>query len=209
MKSGDNVRQRADGRFEARFHKGRDKNGRIIYGFCYGKTYEEAVSNRDQAIGKLSVPEDGVRRMNLLILGAGGQGRVVKEVAESLGVFEKINFLDDDSSKLDVIGKPSECARYLGEYPIAIPSVGNCELRQKWTEMLAKAGFILPTLISPSATISPTATISYGTLIEPKVIVGAKAKIEHGCIISSGAIIERDACVEAYIHIGYGATVRK
>jgi acetyltransferase-like isoleucine patch superfamily enzyme len=172
-------------------------------------TYEEVEFKRNQALGELAVPADGVRRMNLLILGAGGQSFVVKEVAESLGVFGKIAFLDDDLSKPHVLGKPTDCVRFLGEYPIAIPSVGNNELRKKWIEMLAKAGFIIPTLISPAATVSPSATIEYGTLIEPKVIVGANSHIGHGCILSSGAIIERDAVMNDYVHIDYGVTVRK
>ncbi len=32
---------------------------------------------------------------NLLILGAGQYGQIAKEIAESMGCFEKISFLDD------------------------------------------------------------------------------------------------------------------
>ena len=42
MANRENVFLRKDGRFEARYRKGRDNNGKLIYGFCYGKTYEEA-----------------------------------------------------------------------------------------------------------------------------------------------------------------------
>ena len=38
----------------------------------------------------------------ILIIGAGGHGRVVKEVAEACG-YKKVDFLDDNSS--DAIGK--------------------------------------------------------------------------------------------------------
>ena len=209
MRTGDNVRKRSDGRYEARFHKGRDDSGNIIYGFCYGKTREEAVMKRDLAIGEQSVPKDGVRRMNLLILGAGGQGQVLKDIAMSLGVVEKIAFLYDDISKKDLVGKPLDCARFIGKFPIAIPSVGNPVLRKSWIKMLATAGFIVPTIISPSAMVSRGAKIGYGTLIEPKAIIGANVNIGHGCIICSGAIIERDATLDSYTLIGYGQTVGK
>ncbi len=69
MRTGSNIRQRADGRFEARYTKARDERGRIIYGYCYGKTYEEAAGKREAALMAQSV----VREMNLLILGAGSQ----------------------------------------------------------------------------------------------------------------------------------------
>ena len=41
--------------------------------------------------------------MKLLIVGAGGHGKVVRKVAEELGIFEHIEFVDDNSEF--VIGK--------------------------------------------------------------------------------------------------------
>lgn len=45
----DNVHLRKDGRYEARYVKGRDAQGKIIYGFCYAGTYEEAKEKADKA----------------------------------------------------------------------------------------------------------------------------------------------------------------
>ncbi|MBQ4062309.1 MAG: site-specific integrase [Christensenellaceae bacterium] len=42
MARGENIFKRKDGRWEARYIKGHDLSGAIIYGFCYGKTYREA-----------------------------------------------------------------------------------------------------------------------------------------------------------------------
>ena len=42
MSKGENIFRRKDGRWEARYVKGRDADGKIIYGFCYGKSYKEA-----------------------------------------------------------------------------------------------------------------------------------------------------------------------
>ena len=42
MAKGENIFKRRDGRWEARYIKGRELSGRIIYGFCYGRTYREA-----------------------------------------------------------------------------------------------------------------------------------------------------------------------
>ena len=42
MSKGENIFKRKDGRWEARYVKGRDLSGKIKYGFCYGKTYREA-----------------------------------------------------------------------------------------------------------------------------------------------------------------------
>ncbi|MCD7801442.1 MAG: tyrosine-type recombinase/integrase [Clostridiales bacterium] len=42
MRTGENIFKRRDGRWEARYRKGRDSSGRIVYGYCYGRTYTEA-----------------------------------------------------------------------------------------------------------------------------------------------------------------------
>ncbi len=42
MSKGENIFKRKDGRWEAHYEKGRDDFGKILYGFCYGKTYREA-----------------------------------------------------------------------------------------------------------------------------------------------------------------------
>lgn len=42
MAKGENIFKRKDGRWEARYPKGRDLDGKIKYGFCYGKSYHEA-----------------------------------------------------------------------------------------------------------------------------------------------------------------------
>ncbi len=53
MAKRDNVHLRKDGRYEARYVKGRDSTGRLIYGFCYARTYEEARDKADNARKKL------------------------------------------------------------------------------------------------------------------------------------------------------------
>lgn len=40
-KRGENIRKRSDGRWEARYEKGRLENGRIHYGYVYARTYDE------------------------------------------------------------------------------------------------------------------------------------------------------------------------
>lgn len=59
MAKGENIFLRKDGRFEGRYAKGRDSNGKLIYGFCYGRTYEEAkekVCRARKKIGNIGAP---------------------------------------------------------------------------------------------------------------------------------------------------------
>lgn len=201
MRTGRNIRQRSDGRFEARYIKGRDPQGHAVYGYCYGKTLEEAAQKREAAIHQTTL----VREMNLLILGAGSHGREVQELAEKLRVFQKIAFLDDENP--EAIGPCRELEQYVSTYPVAIPAVGNRCLRMRWLEEVAHAGFILPILIHPDAVVSPSAQIGYGTVVCARATIGSKAQIGIGCIIASGATIDRDVTVADGAYVGCGQVV--
>ena len=48
-RKGENIYKRKDGRWEARFVKGYSVEGKIFYGYCYGKTYQEAKQKVNQA----------------------------------------------------------------------------------------------------------------------------------------------------------------
>ena len=200
MKTGANIRRRADGRYEARYEKARDEQGRIIYGYCYGRTYEEAEEKRAAVL-------QPVREMNLLILGAGSYGVEVQELAQRLGVFRKIAFLDDDLSKTQVLGPCTDFEKYVDEYPIAIPAIGDEQTRMKWLARLERAGFVLPVLIHPTAVVSQSATIGYGTVVCARATVGAGARVGKGCILESGATVDRLVYLLDGTHIGCGQVV--
>ena len=137
MRTGDNIRQRSDGRYEARYIKRRDPSGRAVYASCYGRTYEEAARKREEALRR----SIRVREMKLLILGAGSHGQEVRELAQRLNVFREIAFLDDDPTKAGVLGPCAGLDRWVEEWPVAIPAVGNRALRMRWLRDLAGAGF--------------------------------------------------------------------
>lgn len=208
MRKGDNIRERADGRFEARYIKGRNDQGKAIYGYCYGKTREEAAEKREWQLRKNN-KKPGPRLMNLLILGAGSHGQEVYEIAEGMRCFSKISYLDDFVNTSEVIGKCSDLERFANEYSMAFPAVGSGELRKQWTQAVIDAGYVLPTLIDPTAVISKTASIGYATVIGSMAVVNSGAHIGNGCIISSGAIIGRDAMMEDWQFVDSGETLLK
>ena len=202
MKTGSNIRLRKDGRYEARYIKGRDENGKILYGYCYGTSYQEAETKREKRIRRLQQ----IREMNLLILGSGSHGQEVKELAQSLRIFRKISFLDDIYPNR-AIGPCRNFEQYLDEYPVAIPAIGDTKVRMRWMEELIRARFVIPTLIHPTAIISPSAEIGTGTVICARVTVGTGAVIGKGCIVSSGATVNRNVTLNDWEYVECGETV--
>ena len=139
--------------------------------------------------------------------GTGGHGEIIRELAQSLGVFRKIGFLDDDLKNPLAMGRCDDCLRYLEEYPIAIPSVGDQKLRMQWLAMLARSGFVLPILVHPTATVSPSAAVGYGTVIEARATVSPGVRIGNGCIIASGATIDRNVKIPDGTLVGCGRVI--
>jgi UDP-N-acetylbacillosamine N-acetyltransferase len=141
----------------------------------------------------------------LLIIGAGGHGKVVAEIAEEIG-YDHIAFLDDHSP--EAIGKIADFKKYIEQYTNAFVGIGDNKLRAEFMHKLQNCGFTIPTLIHPSAYVSKTAVIGMGTVVEPKAIVNANSQIDAGCIISIGAIIDHNVSIGAYCHVNAGAIVQ-
>ena len=138
----------------------------------------------------------------LLIIGAGGHGKVVKEIAESLG-YNDIAFLDDKSS--EAIGKIADSQNFVKDYQYAFVGIGNNKFRGELLKRLEQEGFEIPSLIHPTAYISKSAVIGKGTVVEPMAIVNANSKVGAGCIISVGAIVDHDVVLEDCVHVNAGA----
>ena len=144
--------------------------------------------------------------MNLLIIGAGGHGRVVKEVAQTMNKYNRIDFLDDNSEL--AIGKCDEYIGFRDDYTYAFVAFGSNELRSKWTEKLREAGFEIPTLIHPTAYVSPTADIEPGVVVLPKAAINSNAVIKQGSIIGMGSLIDHDVAIDEFCHINTGTIVK-
>ena len=147
--------------------------------------------------------------MKLLILGAGGQGHVVKESAEAANIYEKISFLDDDEAKKDItIGKLNDCVKLAREYQCAFAAFGDRELRVRWLAKLAELGFAIPAVIHPAAYVSPSAVIGSGTFVGAKCVVNTRSSIGRGCILSVGSIVDSDSTIGDACHLDCCAIVK-
>ena len=139
---------------------------------------------------------------SLLILGAGGHGRVAAEIAESLGY--TVSFLDDKPGE-GVIGSISELEKFASGFDAFFIGIGNNAVRHKLQDMLTELGFTVATLISPCAYVSPSVNVGCGTVIEPGAIVNANVTIGCGCIVRVGSIIDHDSVLEDFSHVNTGA----
>lgn len=139
----------------------------------------------------------------LIVIGAGGHGQVVKEIAEACG-YETIDFLDDNSP--NAVGKIDEIPYRAPNYDGVIVAIGNNAIRRRITEQLENVeGMNNVTLIHPTAFVSSSAIIGKGTVVEPHAIINTNSRIGEGCIISVGSIVDHDSSIGYFSHINAGA----
>ena len=138
----------------------------------------------------------------IVILGSGGYGHTVADVAEQLGY--NILFLDDSLPDHPL----SSFVDFIGEGVEFIPAFGNNAFRLEWLTRLESAGGKLTTLIHPTAYVSPKSTINPGTVILPHAIINTDVVINRGCIINLGAILDHGCIIEEGVHICLGAIVK-
>lgn len=138
----------------------------------------------------------------LVILGAGGYGRTVKDVAEQLGYSAIV--LDDTDPDHPL----STFSSYIDENTSFIPAFGNNAFRLEWINRIEESSGQLATLIHPTAYVSPTTIISPGTVILPHAIVNTDVVVGKGCIINLGAIVDHGCILEEGVHICLGAIVK-
>ncbi|WFF74546.1 PglB [Proteiniclasticum sp. QWL-01] len=143
---------------------------------------------------------------NLVILGAGSHGLVVKETAEAMGIFDRIDFLDDSSPL--AMDRCDEVGKYKSMYQFAFPAVGDNKLRERFYVMIHDYGFEIPILIHPSSYVSPSATIQKGVIVLPKAVVNTKTIIEKGSIVGPGAVIDHDSFIGAFAHVDAGSVLK-
>lgn len=145
-------------------------------------------------------------RMRLIILGMGGYGRTIADVAEQTGMYEEIIFLDDQADQA-----MDTCAsywKYADRDVQMYPAFGNNKLRTEWVEKLKKEGISVPMIVHPFAYVSPKAKLSEGCVVLPYAIINTECHIAEACIVNCGAIIDHGCILEKGVHVAPGGIVK-
>ena len=146
----------------------------------------------------------------LIIVGAGGHGRVVRDVALSMEKWDEIVFLDGETERnnfnLTVIGKPEDAFSYIKEADIFV-AIGDNKKREKMvTDLLAK-GASVPTLIHRCAVLGKDVIVKEGAVVMAGTVINCNSVIGKGAIINTGATLDHDNIIGDFSHISPGAAL--
>lgn len=138
--------------------------------------------------------------MKLLVIGAGGYGQLVKEIA-ILNGYDIVDFLDDNSPL--AVGKVDELEDLEKGYDGSIVAIGNPEIREKIYRRLKHP----VNLKHPTAVVNQSAIIGTGCVIEANTVVNSEVTIGDGVFVCAGAVVNHNASVKEFSQIDCNAVV--
>ena len=155
-----------------------------------------------------------MKRSELIVIGAGGHSRSCIDTIEQEGKY-KIGGLVGLSQEVgssqfgyEVLATDSELDELAKQFQFAFVALGQIhspEPRIRLYEKLIAAGFVLPSIIAPSAYVSPHAKVGAGTIVMHGAILNAGVMVGNNCIINTRALLEHDSQVSDHCHISTGA----
>ncbi|MBI4333126.1 MAG: acetyltransferase [Chloroflexi bacterium] len=153
--------------------------------------------------------------MKTIIIGAGGQARILYEILSYDRNVEIVAFVHNEVPKpgANIKGIP-----IVGDHSVipglmergvkgAIVAVSMNDIRAAHFEKLRGMGLELINAIHPTASIAPSARLGHGVTVSMGAIISTGVRIGDNVIINTGAIIEHDNQIGDHAHVGPGCSL--
>ena len=150
---------------------------------------------------------------NIIIIGAGGHGKVVHDAIIAECKYEVIGFADSAIDIGTIVLNDKKVISNLNNLESIIPkisffivAIGNNEIRRKIFDSFCD--IIKPaTVIHTHSVIGSNVKIGLGTVVLANSIINASSCIGQNSIINSGVIIDHDCQIGNHVYLKLGAIV--
>ena len=155
----------------------------------------------------------------LIIIGAGGHGKVVADCAEMMKCYQEVVFLDPRYQQQEkqvqkqglkqgikhehwpIVDIPDNFAEYQGAEVDFFVAIGENLARKKVLNKLINSNVNIAKLVHPRAEVSQYAQLGAGTLVCANATINAFTKIGVGAIINTSASVDHDGVFGDFVHI--------
>ena len=147
--------------------------------------------------------------MDIVIVGAGGHGRVVLDIVRASAQHTPVGFIDADPT---LVGTSIADVPVLGPVNLlpklrrndvggAIIAIGDNRTRAGYAQLAREADLDLINAIHPSAVVSENAVIAQNVVIAAGAIIGTESQLADSVIINTSAVVDHECQIGPAVHI--------
>ncbi len=147
----------------------------------------------------------------LLLVGAGGFGRMVAEQAMlqyDCAFVDDGQAVDTEICGIPVVGGIANLPELRKDYDLLVVGIGNNRFRARVYEKAKAFGFAFPNIIAPSAYISPYVKLGCGCVVLQTACIQNGASVGNGVLLNAGTEVHCGGTVEDYVLLYANSTVR-
>lgn len=147
----------------------------------------------------------------LLLIGAGGLGRVTLEHA-----IEKYqcSFVDDaypvgvEICGTPVVGAVADLPALRKEYQLLVVTIGNNPLREELYAQADALDYEFPNILARTAYVSPFTQLGWGCILLNNAVVQNGVQVGNGVILNAGAEAHHDCTIDDFALIYTNSVIR-
>lgn len=150
--------------------------------------------------------------MKIIIVGNGGHSKVIQEIIYTIKGYQVIAILDDNYTHMTekkgiVYGPLVYFENIMQRQAKVIIAIGNNVIRKEVVESLNLRTDQYISVVHPTAVVSKSARIGYGTVVMAGAVINAEAKVGNHNIINTAAIIEHESSLLDFVHVSPNGTL--
>jgi UDP-perosamine 4-acetyltransferase len=153
--------------------------------------------------------------MDVVLIGAGGHGRVVLDILRAGGLHKPVGFLDADPQLtgqtvggLPVLGQLNLLPKLKAQkVKGVIISIGDNHPRRQYFRKVSEQGFEVISAIHPASYVSPTAKLGKNVVVAAGAVISTDAQIGNSVIVNTSAVVDHECEIGEAVHICPSATL--
>ncbi len=154
-----------------------------------------------------------MNKKGVIIIGAGGHGKVLLDTLLELGACV-LGFLDNDVSlqsqniyNVPILGTDEDICHFNRqeiELVNGIGSIGVATVRRRVFEKFKEQGYHFRQVIHPSAVVSSRVSLGEGVQVLAGTVINIGSRIEDDAIINTRASVDHDCHIGKHVHVAPG-----
>lgn len=147
--------------------------------------------------------------MGVLIYGSGVFARLLRRLLDDVAI-GFVGYIDDFNRGKDIVGNYEEAKRAYpaGQYGLLI-GVGykHFEARWKLFQQAKTDGYVIPSIIHPTAYVADPGSIGAGSIVMAGAILDVRVSLGELCVVWPGACINHDTRIGRNTFVSPNATL--